>query len=82
MDGIYFCVVCEKSCQSITNYDAHVRGKEHQRKLPMHKPTISNPAQQVFIDMDYDDDEYEPVAGLQTMQQSRIQESPTANKTV
>ena len=48
----------------------------------MYKPTISNPAQQVFIDMDYDDDEYEPVTALQTMQQSRIQESPTANKTV
>jgi hypothetical protein len=43
----------------------------------MYKPTISNPTQEVFIDMDFND-EYEPVAA----QQFQLQEAPTVHKTV
>ncbi len=59
MDCRFFCIVCGKACGNITNYDAHMRGKEHQRKLAGFMSKTAAPAEQVFMEGDFDEDEDE-----------------------
>ena len=79
MDYGFFCSVCAKACGNIMNYDAHMRGKEHQRKLAGYMSTTAAPAEQIFMegDFDEDDDDYELMARPSHLSQPPLPQQPT-----
>ena len=67
MDQRFACEICRRFCGNLQNYEAHIRGKEHFRRLAVYvDPRLLPPplpAQRVMMnDEDSDDDDDEPRA--------------------
>ena len=67
MDRRFFCDICNRDTQNASNFDSHVTGLQHRKKLQQFGellPPVQGHKEQVFFDdVDLDDDrfEYAPV---------------------